>query len=244
MILTPGEVKHLDTKHGRWYERAEGEVLTVPGVTTVLDLFPKGEGYDIWLGNSTSYRDALTERDQAAARGTLVHEGISELLRTGKLEMVDWETRCIKQVHGFLRWWDTLKEPLVIANECVVWSEEYGYAGTLDLVVATLDSFLVVDFKTGNSIYPSHYPQVEAYAEAFLRGSVAGADILADERPVQSGILHLKSSTQKGWQWCPVERPIHTFGAFLACLQLYHYLHGTEPQLSTKEELPTTVELP
>ena len=67
----------IQAKNGRWYLVDD---VWVPSVTTILSVYPKGQGFDRWLGESPSYDEAIAKRDVAGERGTLVHDAISALV--------------------------------------------------------------------------------------------------------------------------------------------------------------------
>ena len=68
----------MQATNGRWYLVNN---VWVPSVTTILSVYPKGQGFERWLGDSSSHEEAIAKRDAAGERGTLVHEAIAAMLR-------------------------------------------------------------------------------------------------------------------------------------------------------------------
>ena len=127
---------------------------------------------------STNGWQAQAIKEAAGGKGSKVHQVISDLLRgveinvekseyinpsTKKPEHLtfeEWEAIC-----SFSEWY-FLTRPKIIGNEIVVWNEKEKYAGTADLVCSIKDSLWIVDFKTSQSIWPSHRLQLSAYKHA------------------------------------------------------------------------------
>lgn len=69
---------------------------------------------------------------------------------------------------AFMAWEDWAKsvhlEP--IASEQVIWSREFQYAGTLDLLAKVNGKLAVIDWKTGKSVYSEAHLQNAAYRHA------------------------------------------------------------------------------
>jgi len=177
------------TKHGRAY-RIEGYKDLFPSVTTILDIISK-PGLLRWTQNtafanvkstledqsgsvqtiSTDWiRQTMNhvkqsyekEREEAAILGTRAHKIIEQLL-SGHSPVIDEEMQPI--FDSFCQW--KLSVDLEITNtEAVVYSPYYGYAGTIDAIATMGDSQVVIDWKTGNALYPEHSFQVAAYARA------------------------------------------------------------------------------
>ena len=72
----------------------------------------------------------------------------------------EWEC-----VMAFCDWFEKTK-PEIIVNETVVWNDEYGYAGTIDFVCKIGEEYYIIDFKTGQAVYPEYELQISAYKHA------------------------------------------------------------------------------
>ena len=77
-------VKTMDSKVGRVYyardcKEEDREYIYSP--TTILsNTLNKGLGFDMWLGNATSYKDAMDYARERAFLGTMTHAMIMWLL--------------------------------------------------------------------------------------------------------------------------------------------------------------------
>jgi hypothetical protein len=95
--------------------------------------------------------------------------------------LIEWASRrAIGQVVGpepkvrdealwpYMAWEDWVKTHKVrpVAIEQVVWSNEYGYAGTMDLLAEVDGELALVDYKTGKAIYEESFLQNVAYQVA------------------------------------------------------------------------------
>jgi hypothetical protein len=160
----------------------------VPGVTSITGNLPKPflqywgqklvaeEAVDnlgsitqlMVAGNRDAAIDMLKRAPQrstgnAAQTGTEVH-GLAERLNRGEdLGQVhpDFEP-WINQYRNFLEDW----QPEFLEVESTVWSDTYGYAGTLDGICRIDGDLLLWDLKTGKGVYPEVGLQLSAYAHA------------------------------------------------------------------------------
>src|SRR5262249_31089844 len=108
-------------------------------------------------------------------------------------------------------------EPLAL--ERVVYCEDCGYAGTMDLYARVKGIPTVLDWKTGRAIYPEAFLQNVAYRHAAARqGMLAG----------QGLIVRLpKRLEDPAWEAMPVPTTI-TMEDFLAALRLWQWQRRME----------------
>ena len=116
-------------------------------------------------------------KSAAGDKGSKVHNAIEDLLSGKELKMEDkylnpstrepeeltveeWEA-----IMSFQSWWETTK-PELISKEFVVFSDKNNYAGTVDLLCKIDGRVWLIDFKTGQSIWPEYELQVSAYKHA------------------------------------------------------------------------------
>lgn len=122
----------------------------VPSVTQVLEPYTGLDYVD---------RRAL---EDARIRGTLVHAAIHRLNVLGQLEAAE-----LAQAPYINAWLDFVSETgaTVLLSERRVYSEKYGYAGTLDSVLLRDSREGLYDVKTG--VVPKTVgPQTAAYLQA------------------------------------------------------------------------------
>ena len=235
----------IQAQGGRWYN-ADG--VWVPSVTSILAVYPKGIGFDKWLGSSDSYDDAIAKRDAAGERGTLVHEAIAALIAGQKIQIIpppgqheslgnrltpittiyakDAE-KVGKLVQGWVNWWESAKPDAI---GCEVFVKGDGYAGTLDFYGWIDGEPWVVDWKSSAGVYTSYHLQTAAYAAAL------------PETRYMRGVLHLKTSTKRGWQLVESEHSQEEdYATFLACKAIFHHEFGYEPIIREEKEKVQTV---
>jgi hypothetical protein len=216
-ITIPDEHWYKSTKSDKW----------LPSVTTLLDAYPKGAAYVLWLKNVGMNASQILK--EAGDIGSNVHSAIDQYVKTGQLKFLndegrelwkweEWELIC-KAMEFFERY-----KPDVIVHEFSFASEELGYGGTIDMVCQINGQNWIIDYKSGNGIYESHYLQISAYKKAWEK--------LNPQYPIYKlGLLHLKAATRKevegsiqgkGWKVEEAENPESDFEYFQYCQKLWH----------------------
>ena len=166
----------------------------VPGVTTITDLFPK-KALVPWAAKmTTEYLDGKWEAGKpysasekaillkeakaahrvktktAADYGSAAHEWIEQYIKTGQRPPDPVIPEVLSSVTAFLEW-EKAHRVEWLASELRVASKEHMFAGTLD-AMAVIDGWIsLVDFKTSNAIYESHFVQTAGYMIGFEEGS-------------------------------------------------------------------------
>lgn len=118
---------------------------------------------------------AYGKNKDAKERGTNVHTVVESYTRYDK-KLPEFEkyinNSLPEDISGygkaFLKWIGDVS-PTIVANEKTVSSDQYKYAGTLDMIAdigTERKRRLIVDIKTGKDIYPEAYLQLSAYKEA------------------------------------------------------------------------------
>lgn len=155
----------------RWYriklnENGKEVVKDFKSVTTYLEAYPKGFGYEKWLQDA---KDPMAIRDEAAALGSKVHQNIETILRGNTVtyeDMESWERTLL---------WTNFYKDFTKKNkveydlndiEKTIYSLEYEYAGTADLIPVVNGENEIWDWKTGSFVGESAEMQVSAYAKA------------------------------------------------------------------------------
>lgn len=159
-----------------------------PSVTTVVDgTTPTSERLIQWrISQGERYWDVLNEK---AEYGTMFHmlvahlllheqidispSGIEELVlgssRQWKFYTDAWLTRLASDLLCVWRWMSEWKIAPLAIEVGLAGSEQLPVAGTIDLVCAVtdpktgLESYAVVDFKSGANFYPGHAVQLDFY---------------------------------------------------------------------------------
>lgn len=170
---------------------------------------------------------AYRQRDEAAAIGSLLHD-YAEELSMGKQPVLDDDLPPIvyRMADNFLNFLEVV-EPTFTAVEAVVFSEQYGYAGTLDSLITVEPGSpianslgwtedrpmnLMCDIKTGKGVYPEVGLQLAAYANADF---IAQSDGSTVPMPDIDGavVLHVRPTR---WVLQPVDIGPEVFTAFLS----------------------------
>lgn len=163
------------------------------------------------------------QRDLSAGFGTQAHTLIEDILTTGVSD-VPCPPELEPTRKAFLSWKKALDASgsKVIKTELEVWSEEYGYAGTMDAVVETLNPktgervLTAIDWKTSNSMRNEYALQVAAYAKAYEERTghkVEKAMVVRFAR---------KSDSFEAKSVLDLDR---SFDAFCSALHLFHSLN-------------------
>ena len=232
-------------EYGRWNESTriyESEGQTFPSVTSVIGMADKPALVN-WAARmaaeySQANRDALAglepaaavdaikgswrrSRDRAANFGTAVHEAIEH----GKIPDQDDEIRpYVDASQKFIKDYSLG----VTGLEVTVVSQEYGYAGTMDVLGSTSDEdghrTVVADWKSGKGLYDSAAMQLAALmnADSVLteNGTLEpfqGCDEGVAIRLMASGAYEARTLTRDS------ELGSRTFQAFLGLIPVWHY---------------------
>lgn len=219
------EIQRVEFLDSRFYKYAED--VYFPSVTTILDVFPKGFGFNQWLKDVGNGASEIVER--AANVGTKMHDTFE---RMANGETVTWAAENGKAAYteqewimiaSFVEFFATAR-PQVLATETQIYSEKYQYAGTIDLVCMINGLVYLIDYKTSNYLHKTHELQLSAYANAWNEHcEKTGNPTFKIDR---TAILWLKASTRgpqsgkiqgKGWQLKedfgrPYENAFNVFG--------------------------------
>lgn len=172
----------------------------VPSVTWITGFYPAGIGYYKWLASkgwdeSQALMEAAGNKGSkihlAVADillGKEVRIDTKYPNRNGEMEELTSEE--IEAIQSFLDW-QKENPGEVIAFEVTLFSDKNNYAGTCDLIYKTSkivktvekdiegisgkgdiyeDIYWLIDFKTGQNIWPSHEIQISAYRECIVNG--------------------------------------------------------------------------
>lgn len=169
------------------------EIITeaqVPSVTTILGIWPKSEEFHRWIASKEDYGQAIAERNAGARRGTRVHNHIERIVKGEVLDYHRFRDEFHRgddfaaydewrRLESFAAWHKDMGYPTIVqrrvsprpALECTLYSWKYGFAGTTDIVVTGGifgNARVMIDFKTGKSIYDSFWAQLSAYRRAWM----------------------------------------------------------------------------
>ncbi len=162
----PGEGRKMskDQSTHRAYYLPDGSIA--PSVTKVLGVVDK-PGLLHWAWEcGIQGKDYRVIRKHAFWLGTLTHHLIAYHLqgkKTGQLEYGQEELDKAEQLLARYQEWEHNHHLDPVMIETAMVSEKYGYGGTFDLFAELDGELVLIDFKTGNSLYESYYYQLAAY---------------------------------------------------------------------------------
>lgn len=201
--------------------------LELDGVCQLMRL----DGVAVSFDSAESLRDSLKDhgltwrdvREQAAYRGTNVHQHAMHALAKGKQIAFDELTReergYAQGVAGF--WLD--HEPDVIAAEAAVCDLELGVAGRLDLLCRIGGEVLIVDAKTSGYLSAKFSAQLAGYA---MLAQVSGY-----EAPTGGAILQVREDGTYRLVRVPLDH-----ADFTAALEVYRREAEIKKQLRKAEK--------
>lgn len=241
-------IVQITTVDSRWYARPATDPVTglpryeyVPACTWICDYYPKGQAFWRWLAEK-GWNEAEAIKVAAGDKGSKVHQASGDLL-DGK--MVAMEASYLNNTTGqpeplsleeygclmsFVAWAKEAK-PMVVNREFVVWNDQDGYAGTVDLLCLVHGERWLIDLKTSQHVWPSHELQVSAYKHALPAVTYTGDTKL--------GILQLGYRRNKaGWKFTEVA---DQYPLFLAAKQIWS--KETAGQVPAQKDYPLSLML-
>lgn len=239
------ELKQINFLDERVYKRGEG--VYYPSVTTILQYMPKHKFFEEWLKDVGHNADLIVRR--AGKEGTQVHEAAEKLVKGEELNWMDdygnakYNQLVWSMIVKFHDFWSTCK-PKLLVSEGFVFSDEFKFAGTADLVVELDGEIWLLDIKTSNALSRSYDLQLAAYAKAVEERT--GIKIQ------RTGIIWLKANTRKpskrpgiyqgaGWQLKPIDDIEKNFEMFKLIYKLYKLDHPKVEPIYT--QYPTELKL-
>lgn len=160
----------------RYYVEVDGKNVRVPGVTTITKQLGWSSGGLMYWAWQNGY-DGLTldeARANAVGVGVVAHAMIEADVRelpTPSLNELSEEMR--QQVHRTMTAWNRWRDNYgfkVIGSEQSLVDADLMYGGTFDLVLVG-DRRGLVDYKTGNAVYPDHLCQLVAYGKLWNKAN-------------------------------------------------------------------------
>lgn len=216
------KVEWLDQR----FYKVKGKEIFFPSVTTILEAYPKPPALFEWLKRNGENSDEL--RDAAAEVGSNVHKAIEDL---DNKVLVSWAGDEGKEQFSLSEWQMICKyvefkqrtNYELLCNEISLVSEKLGYGGTIDKVCKINDKVYLVDNKTSNQVYDTHWLQLVAYKELW-------EEFYPNEKIDHIAILHLKAQTRtdgkngaiqgKGWKLCLPEQPYSYYKNLFQCTRI------------------------
>ncbi|TQF41152.1 hypothetical protein UNPF46_08505 [Bradyrhizobium sp. UNPF46] len=219
----------------RWYVKQVTDPATklpalkyVPSVTWIAGHYPKGIGFYKWLADK-GWDESQAIKSAAGDKGSKVHEAISAILRGEEVRIdskfINPSTEQLEEltleecdaIKSFVDWKNENK-PESIAWDVTVFSEKYGYGGTIDYICKIDRQVYIIDFKTSAEVWSEYELQVSAYKHPIESGefNVEGFTEVSD---IKLAILQIGYRRNKaGYKWNEIE---DKFPLFLAARQIW-----------------------
>jgi hypothetical protein len=212
-----------------WYQSSVSKAW-LPSVTSILQVYPKGYGYELWLKQTGLNASHVLK--EAGEIGSMVHELIDSFVKLPENFKISYTNDDGKELYPFEVWelfckameFFQIYKPEIIAHEFSFASDKLGYGGTKDMICKIDNQIWLIDYKSGNYVHESHFLQLAAYAKAW--------DLLNPNYKIErAGILHLKAQTRKlidgkmqgnGWQIVPCDNIENDFDYFLYCQKIWN----------------------
>ena len=151
-----------ENEHPSYYN-SKGE--EIPSVTQIISLL-NHKGFMEWA-NMLGFKRIKVEKylDDAAWVGTVVHNRINQVFENNRIDFLEIGGEKGMQIEmlfeRFIAWKEIAKPEKILSEERMQ-NERYG--GTLDLVCKfPSGSTVLLDFKTGAKVKPSHFLQLGGY---------------------------------------------------------------------------------
>jgi hypothetical protein len=235
--------KQVNVLDQRFYRR---DKKYYPSVSSILNFFPKNAFFHSWLKDVGHNSDIIAQK--AAWEGTQVHDAAEKLMLGQEINWLKEDGTVLysldvwRLILKFADFWNKVK-PELIATEYHLFSDEYEYAGTTDIICKIDGKLWLLDIKTSNSVHTSHSLQLAAYAKAWNETH--------NEHIEGIGILWLKSSARsegkngkiqgKGWELKIINDIEEKFSMFLKVYDIYK-LENPDSKPYT-ETLPISIKL-
>lgn len=157
----------------------------VPGVTTITGRFKDGAALIAWAHRcGLDGIDINRVRDDAADAGKMGHQWIEDTIHDRELtefplasdDMMEKAGRALMAFKD----WRSRNDVEFLETELPLVSEQYRFGGTLDALARIGGRLRLVDFKTGNRVYPEHLAQLGGYSILLAEHgrAIEGADLL------------------------------------------------------------------
>lgn len=170
VTLDNKKVTRITSEDERFY-LVNGKYL--PSVTWILHVgYAKGIQFYKWLADH-SWDEAEAIKNSAGNKGSRIHHAIESLLLGNEVKIDDKFANEAEEpseltadeyeaLMSFKAWYSEAK-PEVLGIEYVVVNEKEGYAGSVDLKCKIKGETWIIDFKTGQNVWPEHSLQLSAY---------------------------------------------------------------------------------
>lgn len=165
-IITPTDLKSVDTPTGRYYFTPVGQKY--PSITTILSDKPK-DGIEQWK-RAIGIANANKEIKRSADRGTAIHLMIERLLNNEPNFARDQQIEHITEFNSLKMILKRVDN--IVAQETALYSDLLKVAGRVDCIAEYNGVLSIIDFKTSSrdkksDMIEDYFLQTTAYAIMF-----------------------------------------------------------------------------
>jgi hypothetical protein len=252
-------IREVDEKRGivqvtiadeRWYIKEVRDSTTglpemkyVPSVTWISGHYPKGIAFYKWLADK-GWDESQALKSAAGDKGSKIHYAISRILEGEEIRIdskivnpstEQEEELTLEECDAILSFvnWKNASKMVPVAWDRVVFSDQYNYAGSLDLLCTIDGESWLIDFKSGQYVWPEYELQVSAYKKGIENGENE-MPLGFDVSRIKLGILQVGYRKNKaGYKLTELE---DKFPLFLAARQIWE--NESASQQPSKREYP------
>jgi len=177
-----------------------GDGKQVPSVTTITGRFKNATALLAWANREgLAGRDLNEARDAAADAGHVSHQWIQDEIHGRPLTSYTYSddatlAHARNALEAFRRWAKEASLRIVVTEIPLV-SEEHRFGGTLDAIGWVFGELSLLDWKTGNGVYPEHVQQQAAYRELLREEAVR---LKRDPLTVPKGAVLIRLDKETG----------------------------------------------
>lgn len=210
-----------------WYPSLKKKGVYYPSVTTLLSVFPKGVGFNMYLTAQSSWEASQEALSVAANRGTRIHKACDRLEDGEELHIDEFPQEEWLRIWGFVKWKEEYK-PELIYKEIGMVSDKYKTGGTIDRVYKIDGRMVLLDIKTGKSNYDNYFAQTSAYATLLGDPKTMFYDKSVKHVAIQdTSILRLHHVLKNFYNYSirDKEEWKNDFKSFRSCQNIWNYLN-------------------
>lgn len=205
--------KHLGWKHYKYNGKKKRKESAQESLERLQDM----DAEEFLDELDEAYKAHVTSRDDAAKKGTDVHELVEDYanwcIKNHNGIATPFENDEGEQINNFIDW-ATDNDIVFLESEKRVFSLDNWFAGTFDLLFKKDGKTFMGDVKTGKRVYPTYFVQMGGYQLAL--------DEMDDVQPHGAAVIRLgKDGSFETEYSYALERDTEMF---LAALKLYRGL--------------------
>lgn len=194
-------------------------LFVAENLDTIIELGQKDKGAVVDVVKGAPNRSTAGSSD----RGDLVHLWIERRIKSGGTEPTTEEIEQNPDKTARQMWVSFLRiearyRPEWLNAETTVWSDKYGYAGTIDWLARIGGKVTLGDTKTGNNVYPEVGMQIAAAHNADYAINEDGQPFTL-EKAERFAVLHIRPRYARLSPLTNMEQNFRAFLGLRACFE-------------------------